>query len=239
MATIVLVHGGWAGSWTWKWLAPLLRQKGFDVYTPTLIGLAEHSHVDPATVTLGSHIADVSGLLRYTDLKDVILVGQSYSGMVITGAADREPGRVRGLVYLEGFVPENGQSFWDIAGDEVANGQRARARDHDGGKTIPALPQVQSMPGPQGEVLPFTAMPVGAMSEKYVSVRENPTWPPRHYIVCSGGRPWFREVANKLRGTPGWECSEIQAEHSAEIFHPQIVADRLAEIAKAWDKKSS
>lgn len=236
MATIVLVHGGWAGAWTWKWTAPLLRRKGFDVYAPTLSGLAERSQVDPLSVNLSTHINEVAGLLEYEDLKDVVLVGQSYSGMVITGAADRAPDRVAGMIYIEGFVPENGQSFWDIAGPEVAGGQRARA-DSIGGKAIPALPQVQSMKGPNGETLPFTPQPIGCMTEKFESVRDNPTWPPRHYLLCSGGRPWFREVAEGLKAKGGWEVSEIDAEHSAEIFAPQLVADSIAGIAGNWGIK--
>ena len=97
--TIVLVHGAWAGAWSWRDTARLLRKKGYDVYAPSMTGIAERAHLDPRTVNLSSHVADIAGLLRYEELENVLIVGHSYGGMVITGAVDREPqpGRRHGL----------------------------------------------------------------------------------------------------------------------------------------------
>ena len=120
MTVIVLVHGAWSGSWSWNGVAPLLRAVGHEVHAPTLTGLAERSHVPPAQVNLSSHICDIAGLMRWNDLRDVILVGHSYGGMVITGAADREIARIRGMIYIDAFVPESGQSLWDMAGPKSA-----------------------------------------------------------------------------------------------------------------------
>ena len=101
MATYVLVHGGGHGGWCYQRVARILRAAGHDVYTPTLTGLGERSHLVSADVDLDLHIRDIVAVLHYEDLRDVILVGHSYGGMVITGVADRATDRVGRLVYLD------------------------------------------------------------------------------------------------------------------------------------------
>jgi len=114
MATFILVHGGFHGGWCWKRLTPHLLAAGHAVHAPTLTGLGERSHLASPENNLSTHIRDILNVLIYEDLTDVVLVGHSYSGMVITGVADRAPERVIGLVYLDAFVPEDGQSLQDI-----------------------------------------------------------------------------------------------------------------------------
>ena len=89
MATFVLIHGAWHGGWCWKVVAPALRRAGHEVYAPSLTGLGERKHLASPAIDLETHIQDVVGLLEMEDLRDVVLVGHSYGGMVITGAADR------------------------------------------------------------------------------------------------------------------------------------------------------
>jgi pimeloyl-ACP methyl ester carboxylesterase len=110
----VLVHGGGHGGWCYQPVARLLRAEGHEVYTPTLTGLGERSHLLTAEVDLSLHIADVVNVLHYEDLTDVILVGHSYGGMVITGVADRVPLRIGQLVYLDGAIPANGESLAEM-----------------------------------------------------------------------------------------------------------------------------
>src|SRR5499427_985914 len=114
MATFVLVHGGWAGSVVWRELAPRLRKAGHDVYAPTLTGIGERKHLLSREIDLDTHIQDVIGVIDEEDLSDIILVGHSYGGMVISGVADRVPEKVATLVYLDAFVPENGQSLFNL-----------------------------------------------------------------------------------------------------------------------------
>jgi pimeloyl-ACP methyl ester carboxylesterase len=111
MATFVLVHGAWHGSWCWKRVRRALQAQGHDVYTPTLTGVAERSHLLSPQVNLETHILDVENLMRWEELSDVVLCGHSYGGCVISGVADRIPDRIRALVYLDAFVLERDENL--------------------------------------------------------------------------------------------------------------------------------
>jgi len=119
MATFVLVHGSWAGSVVWRELAPRLRKAGHEVYAPTLTGIGARKHLLNREIDLDTHIQDVIGVMNDADLSDIVLVGNSYGGMVITGVADRVPKKVASLVYLDAFVPENGQSCISLLPSEA------------------------------------------------------------------------------------------------------------------------
>ena len=117
----VIVHGAWGGGWGFKKVDSLLTSKGFIVYRPTLTGQGERVHLATPDVGLSTHIKDVVNTILYEDLHNVILVGHSYGGMVITGVADSLPGRITKLIYIDAFIPENGESvlkIWDSHGDE-------------------------------------------------------------------------------------------------------------------------
>jgi pimeloyl-ACP methyl ester carboxylesterase len=127
VATYVLVHGGAHGGWCYQAVARLLRSNGHDVYCPTLTGLGERSHLLHPDIDLDMHITDVVNVLRYEDLRDVILAGHSYGGMVITGVADRALDRVGQLVYLDAALPVSGESLVDVApGPMLAAREEAR-----------------------------------------------------------------------------------------------------------------
>lgn len=111
---IVIVHGAWGGGWQFKKVAPLLEAAGYRVYRPTLSGLGEHFNTARADIGLSTHIDDIVNFILFEDLHDVILVGHSYGGMVITGVADRIPERIRRLVYLDAFLPVDGESLMSL-----------------------------------------------------------------------------------------------------------------------------
>ncbi len=115
-STFVLVHGAWAGGWIWRDMAERLRALGHRVYTPTLTGLGERSHLISPEINLTTHALDVANLIKWEELSGVVLVGHSYGGMVISGTAEKVPeGAIRSIVYLDAFVPGNGQSLADLA----------------------------------------------------------------------------------------------------------------------------
>ena len=240
MAIIVLVHGAWSGSWSWNGVAPLLRAAGHEVHAPTLTGLAEHSHIAPAQVNLSSHVADIAGLLRWNDLRDVIIVGHSYGGMVITGAADREIARIRGMIYIDAFVPESGQSLWDMAGPKGAAAQQAAAQAHDGGHSVPrGRAPANSSPADAPRFDPlFTPHPIKCFSEPYVATRADPSaWPPRHYALCSAYDPSpFQTIAARLRADPDWSMSTFDALHDVVRTHPADVTQRIEEVMAQWER---
>jgi pimeloyl-ACP methyl ester carboxylesterase len=199
VSTFVLIHGAWHGGWCWRFVRPLLS--AHQVFTPSLTGLGERSHLARPEINLDTHIADVVSLLEMEDLRDVVLVGHSYGGMVITGAADRAAPRIRRLVYLDAFVPENGKCLLDYAVPERA----ARMRE-EGERTGSVTPPPLSLWGiTQQEHVDFikpreVRHPFGTMAQK---IRiESPARLeriPKTFVYCSS--PATARSINSWRGT--------------------------------------
>jgi pimeloyl-ACP methyl ester carboxylesterase len=139
MATFVLVHGMWHDAWWRSRLRDILLDEGHDVFTPTLTGVGERSHLLTQEIDLETHVLDVANLLHWEDLNDSVLMGHSYAGCVVSQVADRIPERIRSLVYLDAVVPENGKSLFDHLPDK---GERARkaAKEHGHGFAVPSFP---------------------------------------------------------------------------------------------------
>ena len=161
MATFVLVHPAWFGGWCWKKVVPLLRAQGHEVHTPTLTGLGERAHLATPEVGLSTHIADVVNVMSYEDLGDVVLVGNSSGGNVITGVADRVPERIAQLVYLDAFVPADGQGIVDML-------------PPDRRQTVEALVQAEG----DGWLWPrFSPAPWEEIARRRGRSSTRPTWP--------------------------------------------------------------
>ena len=140
MSTFVLVHGAWHGSWCWKRVRQALRAEGHDVFTPTLTGVGERSHLLSPQIDLNTHINDIANCIQWEELADVILCGHSYGGCVIRGVADRIPDRIGALVYLDAFIPEVGQSLHDLLSPEMRAEQLDLARTMGDGWKVPPIP---------------------------------------------------------------------------------------------------
>src|SRR5437762_6823714 len=140
MTSFVLTHGAWHGSWCWKRVRRLLQAQGHDVFTPTLTGVGERSHLLSRDVNLETHIDDVTNVIRWEELSDVVLCGHSYGGAVISGVADRVPNRIGALVYLDAFVLENGQSLHDTLPPAQRTLQIELAGRHGDGWKVPPIP---------------------------------------------------------------------------------------------------
>jgi len=140
MSVYVLVHGAWGGSWCWKRIRRVLQSCGYEVFAPTLSGVGERSHLLSKDVNLDTHIADVVNLIRWEELFDVVLCGHSYGGCVVTGTADRIAERIRALVYVDAFVPENGQSLHDTLPAEQRDAQVKGALEIGDGWKVPPIP---------------------------------------------------------------------------------------------------
>src|SRR5581483_7372392 len=112
--TILVCHGAWSGGWSWKKMFPLAQAAGYRMVVPTYTGLGEREHLANPAIDLETPIQDILGAIKFEDLDDIILLGHSYGGMVATGVADRARERVRQLIYLDAFVPRDGQSLFDL-----------------------------------------------------------------------------------------------------------------------------
>jgi pimeloyl-ACP methyl ester carboxylesterase len=232
MATYVLIHGAWHGGWCWKLVAPALRRAGHEVYAPSLTGLGERKHLASRAIDLETHIQDVVGLLEMEDLGDVVLVGHSYGGMVVTGAADRAAARIRQLVYLDAFVPEEGRCLLDYAVPERAARMRAEG-EKTGFVTPPPMalwgltkPEHLAFVGPREVRHPFATM------SQRISLRNAAAAAtlPKRFIYCSSPATGsFDQFAAKYRDDPAWRFHELKTGHDAMLLMPEAVTRLLLE----------
>lgn len=236
MATFVLVHGGGHGGWCYQPVARLLRSQGHDVYTPTLTGLGEREHLLSPDIDLDTQITDVVKTLQFEDLREVILVGHSYGGMVITGVADRATDRVGHLVYLDAAYPQNGQSLVDVAGPMMA-AARERSRIVDGIELV-LFPGDDPL-GYYGVTDPeqiawmknkLTPHPWKCFEQKLVLTNEEAMRKiPITFISCSFHMD--DEARAALRALSGGRYHEIDTGHDLMISEPRAVADLLLGVA--------
>jgi pimeloyl-ACP methyl ester carboxylesterase len=230
-ATFVLVHGAWHGGWCWRGVTPLLRAAGHAVHAPTLTGLGERAHLASAAIDLDTHIADIAGLLEMEDLSDVVLVGHSYAGPVITGVADRVPARLRRLVYLDAFVAEHGKSMLDYWLPEMRAALPPRVRD---GFIMPTplrdygVTRAEDLAWAEPRIRP---QPLATFTQP-LSLANGETRVPRAYIRCTDPeRPVFEQFCRAIRGDPAWIYREIAAGHDCMIADPDGTAKLLLELA--------
>jgi pimeloyl-ACP methyl ester carboxylesterase len=125
--TFLLVHGAWGGGWVWRRVSDLLEKRGYKVFAPTMTGVGERSHLLDAKVNLSTHITDIVNVIKWERIEDVVLVGHSYGGMVITGVAEAMERSIASIVFLDAFLPDNNQALADIAPPAV----RTAAEKHD------------------------------------------------------------------------------------------------------------
>jgi len=237
MATYVLVHGGGHGGWCYQRVARMLRSAGHDVYTPTMTGLGERAHLVSPRVDLDMHIRDVTAVLHHEDLREVILVGHSYGGMVITGAADRAADRVGRIVYLDAANPVNGQSLVDVAGP-VINKVRPFGKTVDGVELV-LLPSPDAGlmygvtdPGDLAWMAErLTGHPWKCFEQPLTLTNEAALWAlPQYHIVCTSTLA-TRDPALMERARAAGRLWEIDTGHDLMITEPRAVADALLQVA--------
>jgi pimeloyl-ACP methyl ester carboxylesterase len=236
MATFVLVHGGWGGGWEWRLVADSLQRAGHIAYRPTLTGLGERRHLANPQVDLDTHIEDVVAVLQNEDLTDVVLVGQSYGGAVVTGVADRAPERLRHLVYVDAFVPDNGQSVNELSGAKFSQYFRDLAVEAGDGWQVPVWFSAEE----QGLPDQISAWYMSHVSPHPLSTLDQPLRltgavgaVPTTYIDCEppDAPGWvFRVFADKARST-GWDYHRFPVGHDAHVIEPKALALLLAQIA--------
>ena len=236
MATFVLVHGAWHGSWCWKRVRKALQAQGHDVYTPTLTGVGERSHLLSPQVNLETHILDVENLLRWEDLSDVILCGHSYGGCVVGGVADRVPERIRSLVYLDAFVLESGESLTHHLPEPARKQMRDDAQAvGDGFKVAPIPAEVFQVNETDREWVnrQCTMQPLATFEQRVQLSGGARTITDVTYILATGfreGSPFgpFYEKAQAR----GWKTLTVTCGHDVMLDLPDALTRILLDVSK-------
>jgi pimeloyl-ACP methyl ester carboxylesterase len=233
-ATFVLLHGAWHGGWVWRRVAPHLREAGYEVLAPTLTGLSERAHLLHPSVGLDTHVQDVVALLDAEDLYDVVLVGHSYAGQVVTGVADQRPHRIRKRVYLDAFVGRDGEAAIDLLPAQVAEHYR------------------ESVAGPGfGWLVPVRSLEVLGVTEPddldWLHPRLTPhpwltyTQPlalsgagdavPGAFVECTDWMRVFQPHAERAEAA-GWPVLTVPTGHEAMVTAPEALAKALIDAAE-------
>jgi pimeloyl-ACP methyl ester carboxylesterase len=239
MATYVLVHGGGHGGWCYQKVARLLQAEGHEVYAPTMTGVGDRSHLLAPGIDLDLHIRDIVALLHYEDLHDVILVGHSYGGMVITGVADRAADRIGRIVYLDAANPVNGQSLVDVAGPIILI-TREQSQEINGVECVlhpaPGAAAFYGVTDPDDLAWMderLTSHPWACFEQKLELTDEETLWAiPRYSIVCTETLATRDPDLMEEYRSQG-RLWDIDTGHDLMITEPQAVADLLVEIASS------
>jgi pimeloyl-ACP methyl ester carboxylesterase len=224
VATFVIVHGGFGGGWEWREVARRLQAGGHEVTRPTLTGLGERSHRADAAVDLGTHVEDVVQHLEFEGLREVMLVGHSYGGMVTTWVADRVPERIAALVYVDAFVPRNGESLLDLAGPVLSGALRESAVDGLVPAPGGAPPGYPAWYVERGRPHPL------ACFEQAVELAGRGDAIPRTYVKCLRSDIPLEASVERARAA-GCTMTEIDTHHDAQVADPGGLAGLLAGAA--------
>ena len=234
MARFLVAHGAWSAGWAWRKMRPLLHNRGHELFTPTYTGIGERVHLSAPEVGVENHIADILGVIQFEDLRNIFLVGHSYGGMVATAVADRVPERLAEIVYLDAFVPGDGQSLFDLQSAEGRARMREDARRVGDGWRIPPNPLPPDMSETDvAWVVPRRVMQPLKTFEEPVHLSGAGKGLPKTYIYCTRPAPGdiFRQFADRARSERGWRYFEIDASHSPHITAPDALATLLDKIA--------
>jgi pimeloyl-ACP methyl ester carboxylesterase len=231
--TFVLIHGAWHGGWCWRRVADLLERCSHKVFAPTLTGLGERSHLMSASINLDTHITDVVNLLKWEDLKDVVLVAHSYGGWPVSGAIEQAFDRISSVVYLDAFVPRDGQKSLDTASEftrkgileAVAKGEVSRpgpsaAAFHVNGKD---QAWVDSKLTPQPVAVSLQPIKLSGALErvgKKTYIRA-PKYP----------QPAFDSYYRAKQSDPSWRTYEVPCGHDVMVDMPERLVEILLEAA--------
>ena len=236
--TFVLVHGAWHGGWCWSRVAERLRAAGHTVYTPTLSGLGERRHLISPQINLDTHITDVTNTIQFEELSDVVLVGHSYAGIIISGAADRLPaGRLRHLVYLDSLMLESGKSIFSSFPKDVVDARLKVIRETGGGvgavsPNSAAAFGVKDPADADWVTRNLTPQPVGTYLQPLMLNAPTGNGVPKTYIECTvDPLPTLEPTKARIRADAAWKTRTLATGHDAMVTVPGPLADMLMDIA--------
>ena len=233
--TFVLVHGSWHGGWCWARVRDILAAKGHRVLTPTLTGLADRSHLLASSINMDTHIADVVNLYKWEDLESTVLVGHSYGGWPISGAVEKIGAQVASIVFLDAFLPENGQKLLDITPERLRGPLLEAAAKGEPGRPIPPATsfQVKDPKDVAWVQAKLTMQPVGSALQPIVLTGAREKVAKKTYIrAAEYPNPLFDSYVAKLRADPSWKTYELKdTGHDVMVDAPDRLAKILEDVA--------
>ena len=231
--TFVLVHGAWHGGWCWRRVCDLLERQSHKVFAPTLTGLGERSHLMRAGIDVSTHVTDIVNVLKWERLSDVVLCGHSYGGMVVSGVAEQAGSAIGSIVFLDAFVPENGDSMAALTSQAVRDNLKAASERGDLG--VPPRPAaaflvnekdqawVDSLCGPQ---------PIGTMTEKLTLTGARERIAKKAYIRAGAyPNPGFDKALARVKTDKSWRTYDVPCGHDVMVDMPERLAEILLEVA--------
>jgi pimeloyl-ACP methyl ester carboxylesterase len=234
VATFVLVHGAWHGGWCWRRVADRLAARGHRVFAPTMTGLGERSHLADREIGLGTHVEDIVNLIRWEELEGVVLVGHSYGGMVISGVAERVEHAIASIVFLDAFVPEDGQSMRDVV--PAASVQRWHEHLTPDRRWISPIPaehfKVVAAADRAWVDAKCVGHPFASFNEPLPLAGARERIPKKAYIRATiYDSPAYRANYERLSRTPGWRTYEVESGHDVMVDAPERLVEILEEVA--------
>ena len=236
MSVYLLVHGAWHGGWCWRDVKCILEAEGHSVHSPTLTGLGSKAHLMSRGITMERMVGDIVKELMNHDLQDVVLVGHSFAGPVITGAADREPERIRCLIYLDAAILEDGEAMFSSLSPEIVAERRKLAGETSGGVSLPVPPTAAfGILDPQQAEYAAQHLTPHPLSSYETPLRLNSRpgdVAPCSYIKCTDPVYAALEASRQRAYDYGWPIYELKTGHDAMISAPEATAALLTQLGE-------
>ena len=232
--TILVCHGAWSGGWSWKKMFPLMQAAGYRLLVPTYTGLGDREHLAHPAIDLEAHIQDILSVIKFEDLNGFVLLGHSYGGMVATGVADRARDRISRLVYLDAFVPMDGQCLLDFLPESERQRMRDGAKSGDGWRVPPNPTPQDTSPKDVEWLSPRRVhMPIKCFETK-LGLEHGELTLPRSYVYATRAAPLdvFGPFARRAKDERGWRYFEIDASHSPHVTAPDALMNVLRKIVE-------
>ena len=231
--TFVLVHGAWHGGWCWRRVSDLLERQGHKVFTPTLTGLGDRSHLMSKDIRLATHVTDVVNLMKWEGLSGVVLCGHSYGGMVVSGVAEQMADAINSIVFLDAFVPENSDSMAALTSGAVRDNLKIAAERGDLG--VPARSAAAFLVKDKDQAwvdAMCVPQPIGTMTEKITLTGARERIGKKAYIRASAyPNPGFDTAYARVKADTSWRTYEVPCGHDVMVDMPERLTEILVEVA--------
>ena len=231
--TFVLVQGAWHGGWCWRRVADLLEKQGHKVFAPTLTGLGERSHLLRAGINVSTHVTDIVNVLKWERLTNVVLCGHSYGGLVVSGVAEQMAEKIGSIVFLDAFLPENGDSMAELTSQAVRD--QLTSASERGELGVPARSAAAFLVNEKDQAWVDSLcvpQPIGTMTEKLKLTGARERIGKKAYIRAAAyPNPGFDKAYARVKADHAWRSHEVPCGHDVMVDMPQRLAEILLEVA--------